>query len=85
MMNNGDMAVPKESLDMILSYINRAEVRVRRCAHVENYIFPTVVKGLFNRVGESKHVDCRNPPRARWAASTATFWAARALRRSSGT
>ena len=33
MMNNGDIAVPKESLDMILSYINRAEVRVRRCAH----------------------------------------------------
>ena len=33
MMNNGDMAVPKESLDMILSYIKRAEVRVRRCAH----------------------------------------------------
>ena len=33
MMNNGDMAVPKESLDMILSYISRAEVRASRAIH----------------------------------------------------
>ncbi|KAM7453439.1 hypothetical protein BLSTO_05813 [Blastocystis sp. subtype 1] len=41
MMTGGDMAVSKESLDTVLSYLRRSE----------NYIFPTVVKSLFGRVG----------------------------------